>query len=155
MLPGVNLSSSPTGSSQNSSTAFYFDLAPNWVITDISLVDNADFGVSDYSNFGLEYLQEVSLCTSGDVCSTGSDGFYHDGGANLPPLASLPQIGANQGFYYLSAYSVNTSALTDGVYGELVIHLTEVPEPGTMLLLSTGTLGLAFLRRSLKEMTRS
>ena len=152
--PGVDLSppNAIGDASFTQTIAFYFDLAPGWSIANLRFTDFTDWGTgqNDPSNWGYEYAQKITLCTVGRVCSSASTG-EHQGGFSMPSLSLDAQARPNAGIYQAAGYSHNAQVRTKPLDSTLNIFLTQtalVPEPSTLLLMATGTLGLLGVVRS-------
>ena len=143
----VSVSAIGTTCLSNQTTTFSFDLASGWAIAGMSLGGTVDYsypGSAPFSAWGYQFGQQVTLCSTDDVCST-TQKILEVGGADNPGVSLGATAGAGSSVYQEIEYADNADIFSDAL-PSLNIYLTQVsptPEPSTFAMLGTGLLGFA------------
>jgi hypothetical protein len=130
---------------------FTFDIAPGWAINYMSVSGSLDYGYAGestldptpFSDWGIEFVSQLTLCSADDVCSTAGQVLTR-GGAPLPPVSFNTEVGAGTGVYQTFLYLDNADIASDSIPGLSIIvsETGPVPEPSSWLFLVAGLPGL-------------
>lgn len=148
-INGTAIGGPPSMSIQT--VTFSFDIAPGWAINDMRVGGSLDYGSAGentlnptpFSDWGIEFVSQLTLCSVDDVCTTAGQVLTR-GGAPLPPVPFSTDVGAGTGLYQTFLYLDNADIASDSIPG-LSIFVSEtgpVPEPSSWLLFATGLAGL-------------
>ena len=129
-------------------TTFTFAIAPGWSIdyigpgVELDIYYEGEDGEGTYTPFadwGVEFFQELIVCSDADICSTGAQTLEY-GGASLPLPPSNIVVGPGTGVYE-TFIALDNSQLVSDDPPQVNIFLSQTPEPSSWVLLSTGLLG--------------
>jgi hypothetical protein len=147
-ISGNAIGTSPISISQT--TAFTFDISPDWFISNLHLLGGTlDYGVAGengpnptpFSDWGYEFASKLTLCSSDGVCYSSTSAPVKQGGTTFPTVSFTAQAGPGTGVYETFLYLDNVQVGSDS-QPQVNIFLSPVPEPGTFALVFTGVAGL-------------
>jgi hypothetical protein len=144
--PGLSVNSLNGEVRYDMTYAFTFDLAPGWLINNMLLSNNVDYGGPeiqnpDFTDWGYAFAEKVVLCPTGGPCSTASTGERLH--ASALPLLSLNSVaGPGTGIFEVAVDVRNQQIETNGGTSNLNILLSQTPELSSIWLLASGIAGL-------------
>ena len=161
----TTFSAGSTPASEVATFVFSFDIAPGWAISDMALLidgiqpESADW-ISNPPVWGYQLDEELTLCSSSDVCSSAQVTKQNgpNAGQGTVPLGAL--VGPGSGVLQIELSAVEDSFfLVDGPGDNdafiSVEPISPTPEPSSWLLMGTGLLGIAFMASRKKPAARS
>lgn len=141
--PGIDISGMHGRTYFNYTVSFSYNLAPGWMIDNVSLFNNLDFGTpkNPHVPWGYSLSEEMVLCPVTGSCTTGTMS-SHAGNLNLPPVFLSSHTAAGTGTYEVAGWVEDTQIATNGDIQNMNVSMSPVPEPSSIVLLAVGIAGL-------------